>query len=103
MCTLALKPTQPPTECIPQACSQGRDAKQPGHTADHSSPSSAQIKHPWTNTAVPLMPSGLQSKTCPSDRGISAVNFVCRDAYTFTETAVPLNPILSYPLCSLIY
>ena len=92
---MALQSNQPPTQCIPEACSQGRDAKQPGHTADHSSPSSAQMKHPWNNTAASLMSSGLQSKTCPSDRGTSAINFACRDADTFTETTVPLNPTLS--------
>ena len=49
------------------------------------------------------MTAGLQSKTCPYDRGTSAVNFACRDADTFTEKTVPLNPILSLPLCFLIY
>jgi hypothetical protein len=39
---MTLGPTQPPIQWVPGALSLG--VKQPGHEADHSSPSSAKVK-----------------------------------------------------------
>jgi len=48
---LALGPTQPPIHWVPGALSQG--VKQLGHEADHSPPSSAEVKNMWSYTSVP--------------------------------------------------
>jgi hypothetical protein len=40
---LALGPTQPHSQLVPGACSQG--VKQLGHEADHSPPSSTEVKN----------------------------------------------------------
>jgi hypothetical protein len=47
----ALGPTQPPIEWIPGAISPG--VKRPGSEADHSSPSSAEVKN---GGAIPPLP-----------------------------------------------
>jgi hypothetical protein len=51
MCRLALGPTQSPIQWVPAALSPG--VNQPGHKADHSLPSSAEIKNVWTCTSIP--------------------------------------------------
>jgi hypothetical protein len=43
---LALGATQPPIQCVPGALSLG--VKWPGHKAGHPSPSSAEVKNPWS-------------------------------------------------------
>jgi hypothetical protein len=40
-----------PTQWVPGTLSQG--VKRPECEADHSSPSSAQVKNAWNNTSVP--------------------------------------------------
>jgi hypothetical protein len=47
----ALGPTQPPIQWVPGALSLG--IKQLGHEADHSPPSSAQVKNVWSYTSTP--------------------------------------------------
>jgi len=42
----ALGPTQPPIQWVPGAFSLG--VKRPGREADHSHPSSAEIKNAWS-------------------------------------------------------
>jgi hypothetical protein len=47
----ALGPTQPPIQCLPRALSPG--VKRPGREADHSPPTSAELKKIWIYTATP--------------------------------------------------
>jgi hypothetical protein len=47
----ALGSTQPPIQRLPGAFSLG--VKQPGREADHSPPSSAEIKNEWSYTSTP--------------------------------------------------
>jgi hypothetical protein len=47
----ALRPTQPPIQRVPGALSLR--VKRPGREADHSPPSSAEVKHAWSYTSVP--------------------------------------------------
>jgi hypothetical protein len=47
----ALGPTKPPTQWVP-GLSQG--VKRPGHEADHSPPTSAEVKKMWIYTSTPL-------------------------------------------------
>jgi hypothetical protein len=47
----ALGPTQPPIEWVPGALSLG--VKRPGREADHSPPSSAEVKNSWSYTSTP--------------------------------------------------
>jgi hypothetical protein len=47
----ALGPTQPPIQWIPGALSLG--IKRPGREADHSPPSSAEVKNAWSYTSTP--------------------------------------------------
>jgi hypothetical protein len=47
----ALEPTQPPIQWEPGALSLG--VKQPRRRADHSPPSSAEIKNAWCYTSTP--------------------------------------------------
>jgi hypothetical protein len=47
----ALGPTQPPIQWVPGALSLG--VKRPGREADHSSPSSAEVKNAWSYTSTP--------------------------------------------------
>jgi hypothetical protein len=47
----ALGPTQPPVQWIPAALSLG--VKQPGREADHSPPSSAEVKNECSYTSTP--------------------------------------------------
>jgi hypothetical protein len=49
----ALGPTQPPVQWVPGALSLG--VKRPGREADHSPPSSAEVKNAWNYTATPLI------------------------------------------------
>jgi len=51
MSRLALGPTQLPIQWGPGALSTG--VKQPGHEADHSPPSSADIENMWSYTSTP--------------------------------------------------
>jgi hypothetical protein len=51
MSRLALGPTQPPIQCIPGALSLG--VKWLGCEADHSPPSSAEVKNAWGCTPIP--------------------------------------------------
>jgi hypothetical protein len=46
---MALRPTQP-IKCIPGSLSLV--VKWPGHEADHSSPSSAEVKNAWSYTST---------------------------------------------------
>jgi hypothetical protein len=48
---MALELTQPPIQWEPGALSLV--VKRPGHEADHSSPSSAEVKNVWTSTSTP--------------------------------------------------
>jgi hypothetical protein len=43
--------TQPPILCVPGSLSPG--VKRPGREADHSSPSSAEVKQMWIDTSTP--------------------------------------------------
>jgi hypothetical protein len=47
----ALGTTQPPIHWVPEAISQG--VKRPGHEADHSPPSSDEVKNAWSYTSPP--------------------------------------------------
>jgi hypothetical protein len=47
----ALGPNQPPIQWVPGALSLG--IKWPGREADHSPPSSAEVKNSWTYTSTP--------------------------------------------------
>jgi hypothetical protein len=47
----ALGPTQPPIHLVPGALSVG--VKRPGREADHSPPSTAEVKTAWSYTATP--------------------------------------------------
>jgi hypothetical protein len=47
----ALRHTQPPIQWVPGALSLG--VKRPGREADHSSPSSAEIKNAWSYISTP--------------------------------------------------
>jgi hypothetical protein len=46
-----LGPTQPPIQWVPWALSLG--VKRPKHEADHSPPSSAEVKNEWSYTSNP--------------------------------------------------
>jgi hypothetical protein len=46
-----LGPTQPPIQWVPGALSSG--VKQPGREADHSTPTSANVKNTWIYTSTP--------------------------------------------------
>jgi hypothetical protein len=48
---MALGPTQPPIQWVPGALSLG--IKQPGHEANHSPPSSAEVENAWSHTSTP--------------------------------------------------
>jgi hypothetical protein len=52
---LALGPTQSPSQWELGALSPG--VKQSGHEADHSPPSSAEVKNVWSYISIPHMPS----------------------------------------------
>jgi hypothetical protein len=47
----ALEPTQPPIQWVPGALTLG--IKRPGLEADHSPPSSAEVKNAWSYTSTP--------------------------------------------------
>jgi hypothetical protein len=47
----ALGPTQPPIQRVPVVLSLG--VKRPGRKADHSPPSSAEVKNTWSYTSSP--------------------------------------------------
>jgi len=51
MSRLALGPTQPPILWVPWALTTG--IKWPGLEADHSPPSSAEVKNAWNYTSTP--------------------------------------------------
>jgi hypothetical protein len=44
-------PTQPPIQWVPEALSLG--VKRLGREADHSPPSSAEVKNAWNYTSTP--------------------------------------------------
>jgi hypothetical protein len=46
----ALRPTQPPIQWVPGALSQ--EVKRQGREADHSCPSSAEVKNAWNYTST---------------------------------------------------
>jgi hypothetical protein len=46
-----LRPTQPPIQWVPGAISLG--VKRPGHEADHSHPSNAEVNNAWSYTSTP--------------------------------------------------
>jgi hypothetical protein len=50
---MALGPTQPPIQWVLGAISLG--VKQPVREADHSPPSSAEVKNAWSYTSTPLI------------------------------------------------
>jgi hypothetical protein len=47
----ALGPIRPPIEWVPEALSPG--VKRPGREADHSPPTSAEVKKTWIYTSTP--------------------------------------------------
>jgi hypothetical protein len=47
----ALGPTQPPIQWVPGALSL--EVKRPGREADHSPPTSAEVKNAWSYTSTP--------------------------------------------------
>jgi hypothetical protein len=47
----ALGPTLSPTQCVPGPISPG--IKQLAHEADHSPPTSAEVKNSWSHTSIP--------------------------------------------------
>jgi hypothetical protein len=47
----ALGPTHPPIQWVPAVLSLG--VKRPGREADHSTPSSAEVKNAWSYTSTP--------------------------------------------------
>jgi hypothetical protein len=47
----ALGSTQPPIQWVPRALSPG--VKRPGHEAEHSPPTSAEVKKTWIYTSTP--------------------------------------------------
>jgi len=47
---LALRPTEPPIQCVPGVLSLG--VKRPEHEADHSLPSSAEVMNAWSYTST---------------------------------------------------
>jgi hypothetical protein len=49
----ALGSTQPPIQWVPGAISLG--IKQPGHEADHSCPSSSEVKNVWSYISTPTI------------------------------------------------
>jgi hypothetical protein len=49
----ALEPTQPPIQWVPRALSLG--LKRQGSEADHSPPSSAEVKNAWGYTSTTLI------------------------------------------------
>jgi hypothetical protein len=49
----ALGPTQPPIQWVPGALSLG--VKRPGREADHSPPTSAEVKNAWSYTSTPTI------------------------------------------------
>jgi hypothetical protein len=51
MSRIALGLTQPPIQWLPVALSLG--IKWPGRAADHSPPSSAEVKNAWSYTSTP--------------------------------------------------
>jgi hypothetical protein len=51
----ALGPTQPPIQWVPWAISPG--VKRPGREADHSPPSSAEVKNSGATSPLPHTPS----------------------------------------------
>jgi hypothetical protein len=46
-----LGPTQPPIQCVPGALKP--KIKLPGREADHSPPTSAEVKNTWIYTSIP--------------------------------------------------
>jgi hypothetical protein len=75
--TTSLGPTQPPIQWVPEALSLG--VKRLGHEADHSPPSSAEVKE-WAELY-------LQSPNTPSWRGAQLTH---RDNFTFYLYLVPV-------------
>jgi hypothetical protein len=53
MSRMALGPTQPPIQWVLGSLSLG--VKWPGHEADHSPPSTAEVKNAWSYTSIPPM------------------------------------------------
>jgi hypothetical protein len=51
MSRLALGPTQPPVQCVPGVLSL--EENRPGCEADHSPPSSVEVKNAWSYTSTP--------------------------------------------------
>jgi hypothetical protein len=49
----ALGPTQPPVQWVPGALSLV--VKRPGREADHSHPSSVEVKNAWSYTSIPTI------------------------------------------------
>jgi hypothetical protein len=58
--TPVLGPTQPPIQWVPRTFAPG--IKRPGHQADHTSPSSAEVKD---SGAIPPLPPYVFMKQCP--------------------------------------
>jgi hypothetical protein len=52
-CRLALRPTEPHIQWVLRVLTM--EVKQAGHEADHSPPSSAEVKNVWNYTSIPLM------------------------------------------------
>jgi len=54
----ALEPTQPPIQRV-QGAPPTPGVKQPGREADHSPPSSAEVKNVWSYTSTPPIHQGV--------------------------------------------
>jgi hypothetical protein len=55
----ALMSTQPPIQRIPGGGGSSSEVKRPGHEADHSPPTSAEVKKMWIYTSTPLRLHGI--------------------------------------------
>jgi hypothetical protein len=85
---VTLGPTQPPIQCVPRALSRG--VKRPGREADHSPPSSAEVKNAWSYTSIP--PLRLHGVVLSQAQG---------QLYLFAQSMVRLKSLLPAHLCLL--
>jgi hypothetical protein len=77
----ALGPTQPPIQCVPGALSLG--VKRLGREADHSSPSSAEVKNAWSSTSTPSI--GLHGMVLSLSTGTLPLPFTVEDSMSYSH------------------